>query len=154
MIDSYTIYAVSVLAATALFRAFFGAAFPLFTTQMYDNLGIHWASSIPAFLTLVCVPFPIVMYRYGATIRLKCKYAREAAFMLGQMERRHEEEAEVEEAKKKAVDGPEEVQRMDMDMDMDRYGVQDAVLVLCYNCRFKAQGLSNEIYIIVSNIEK
>jgi MFS family permease len=86
LIDSYTIYAASVLAAAAIFRSIVGAAFPLFTTQMYDNLGIHWASSVPAFLVLACVPFPFVMYRYGGGLRLKCKYAFEAAEMMKRMQ--------------------------------------------------------------------
>lgn len=86
LIDSYTIYAASVLAATAIFRSVVGAVFPLFTTQMYDNLGIHWASSIPAFLTLACLPFPFVMYRYGGALRMKCNYAAEAAEMMRRMQ--------------------------------------------------------------------
>lgn len=63
LIDSYTIFAASVLAANSVLRSLFGAAFPLFTTQMYDALGIHWASSIPAFLALICVPFPFLFYK-------------------------------------------------------------------------------------------
>jgi MFS family permease len=86
LIDAYTIYAASVLGATAMQRALFGSAFPLFTSQMYHRLGIHWASSIPAFLALICVPFPILMYRYGAQVRMKCKYAKEAAILLAQMQ--------------------------------------------------------------------
>jgi len=46
---------------------------------MYNNLGIHWASMIPAFLALICVPFPFVLYKYGPAIRARCKYAAEAA---------------------------------------------------------------------------
>jgi hypothetical protein len=52
---------------------------------MYDNLGIHWASSIPAFLALACVPFPFLFYKYGETIRLKCRYAAEAAAALKEL---------------------------------------------------------------------
>lgn len=82
LIDAYTIYAASVLAANSVLRSLFGAAFPLFTRYMYDDLGIHWASSIPAFLALACVPFPFLFYKFGAQIRTKCKYAAEAdAFM-------------------------------------------------------------------------
>jgi multidrug resistance protein len=82
LIDSYTIFAASVLAANSALRSLFGMAFPLFTTYMYQNLGIHWASSIPAFLSLLCVPFPFIFYKYGARIRQRCTYAAEAdAFM-------------------------------------------------------------------------
>lgn len=93
LIDAYTIYAASVLAAAAIFRSILGAVFPLFTTRMYDALGIHWASSIPAFFTLACMPFPFVMHRYGATLREKCKYASEAAEMMKkiQMQQRSQE---------------------------------------------------------------
>jgi MFS family permease len=86
LMDAYTIYAASVLAAGAMLRSFFGASFPLFTTQMYANLGIHWASSIPAFLTVACLPFPFVMYKYGAGLRMKCKYAQEAAMMMARLQ--------------------------------------------------------------------
>jgi hypothetical protein len=62
---------------------------PFFThlsiSDMYRNLGIHWASSIPAFLALACVPFPFLFYKYGEPIRLKCKYAAQAAAALEQM---------------------------------------------------------------------
>lgn len=78
LIDSYTIFAASVLAANAVLRSAFGGIFPLFTTYMYDGLGIHWASSIPAFLTLACMPFPFIFYKYGKGIRERCKYAAES----------------------------------------------------------------------------
>lgn len=82
LIDSYTIYAASVLAANSVLRSLFGFAFPLFTRYMYEDLGIHWASSIPAFLALACVPFPFLFYKYGPQIRQRCKFAAEAdAFM-------------------------------------------------------------------------
>lgn len=82
LIDSYTIFAASVLAGNGIIRSVFGAAFPLFTKQMYDGIGIHWASSVPAFLAVACIPLPFLFYKYGATIRQKCKYAAQSeAFM-------------------------------------------------------------------------
>ncbi|KAH7095935.1 major facilitator superfamily domain-containing protein [Paraphoma chrysanthemicola] len=82
LIDSYTIFAASVLAGNGIIRSVFGAAFPLFTSQMYARLGIHWASSIPAFLAVACIPLPFLFYKYGASIRKKCKYAAQSeAFM-------------------------------------------------------------------------
>ncbi|KAI1654523.1 MFS general substrate transporter [Daldinia decipiens] len=90
MIDSYVIYAASVLAANSVLRSIFGAAFPLFTTAMYNNLGIHWASSIPAFLALACLPFPFLFYKYGKSIRMKCKFAAEAAKVLEKMRTRND----------------------------------------------------------------
>ena len=34
---------------------------------MYDNLGIHWASTIPSFIALTCVPFPFLFYSTDLT---------------------------------------------------------------------------------------
>ncbi|PYI09552.1 MFS general substrate transporter [Aspergillus sclerotiicarbonarius CBS 121057] len=78
LIDSYTIYAASVLAANTVLRSIFGAIFPIIATYMYDGVGIHWAPCIPAFLSLLCMPAPFLFYRYGAAIRTRCKYAAES----------------------------------------------------------------------------
>lgn len=78
-------FAASVLAANSVLRSLFGAAFPLFTEQMYTNLGLHWAASVPAFLSVACIPFPIIFYIYGPKIRAKCKFAAEAARVLEEM---------------------------------------------------------------------
>lgn len=94
LIDSYTIFAASVLAGNGIIRSVFGAAFPLFTKQMYDSLGIHWASSLPGFLALACIPLPFIFYKYGAAIRKRCKYAAQAdAFMQRIRARAQQQEA-------------------------------------------------------------
>lgn len=80
------------LAANSVLRSLFGAVFPLFTTYMYQDLGIHWASSIPAFLALVCIPFPFLFYKYGEKIRMKCEFATEAANVLQRMRTRQDED--------------------------------------------------------------
>jgi hypothetical protein len=66
LIDTYTVFAASVLAANSVLRSLFGTgmynsqllssgtltdsgfnlAFPLFTGPMYRNLGVHWASAV------------------------------------------------------------------------------------------------------------
>jgi hypothetical protein len=56
-----------------IFCSIVGAVFPLFTSQMCHDLGIHWASSIPVFMTLVCMPFSLVMYQYAAHLHMECK---------------------------------------------------------------------------------
>lgn len=109
LIDSYTIFAASVLAANAVLRSVFGAIFPLFTTQMFHNLGIHWAACVPAFLALACVPFPFLFYKYGAKIRVKCKYAQEAAAFMKKMQDQTQEDDEDEADEKRSSDAETEV---------------------------------------------
>ncbi|KIV82653.1 hypothetical protein PV11_04749 [Exophiala sideris] len=71
IIDSYQQYAASALAAKVFLRSGGGAAFPLFTTQMYEKLGLNWASWLLAFIGIGmgCIPF---FFRYfGAGLRAK-----------------------------------------------------------------------------------
>lgn len=95
LIDAYTIFAASVLAASSVLRSLFGFAFPLFTKYMYSNLGIHWASSVPAFLALACVPAPFLLLRYGESIRMSCPYARKSEEIMASMRTGSEERDEV-----------------------------------------------------------
>lgn len=85
LVDCYTVYAASVLAANAVLRSLFGAGFPLFTKAMYDNIGIHWGAAVPGFLALACLPLPFIFYKYGPAIRKKCKYAAEAQEIMAQI---------------------------------------------------------------------
>lgn len=85
LIDVHFIYAASVMAANAIICSVPGVASPLFTATMYKHLGIHWVSTIPAFLALICMPFPFVFARYLAAIRKRCKYAAEVQNALDEM---------------------------------------------------------------------
>ncbi|KAK3381165.1 major facilitator superfamily domain-containing protein [Podospora didyma] len=78
LVDAYTIYAASALTVCICGRAIWGAVFPLFVRSMFASLGVWWSLSIPAVLSLVCLPFPFVFYRFGPAIRARCKYAGEA----------------------------------------------------------------------------
>ncbi|KAJ5247266.1 hypothetical protein N7468_002249 [Penicillium chermesinum] len=94
LVDSYTLYSASVLAAMSILRYSFGGIFPLFTRYMYAGLGIHWASSIPAFLSLACMPMPFVFYYYGAAIRSRCKYGAICAREMEQIRQTAQEKSE------------------------------------------------------------
>lgn len=76
---------------------------------MYANLGIHWAASVPAFLALACIPFPLAFYKYGPQIRAKCKFAAEAAKLLGEMRG----EVDVEDPEAAEDEAMEEVEHAD-----------------------------------------
>jgi hypothetical protein len=110
-VDVYVVYAASVIAANGVVRSLFGAAFPLFTNQMFDvshselillelsdpcqkNIGIHWGVAVPGFIALACFPFPILFYYYGPQLRRRCKYVAEAARIVEMMKPRHEVDSE------------------------------------------------------------
>ncbi|KAH3900907.1 probable Polyamine transporter 3 [Saccharomycodes ludwigii] len=71
IIDCYAVYASSALATKVFLRSAGGAAFPLFTTQMYHRLKLHWASWLLAFISSAMIVLPFAFYKYGKTLRAK-----------------------------------------------------------------------------------
>jgi multidrug resistance protein len=122
LIDSYTIYAASVLAANAVLRSIFGAVLPIVSTWMYDGVGIHWAPSIPAFISLLFLPFPFFFYRHGAAVRAKCKYAAESDQYMKKLA-----ENTVQEKKRRASTAEPEAQTEIPTMEMERVATVQSI---------------------------
>ncbi|PPJ55175.1 hypothetical protein CBER1_05424 [Cercospora berteroae] len=64
----------SAMAANGLMRYTTGAVFPLFAVQMYERLGIDWATSLLGFICVAMLPIPFVFYIYGPQIRKRSRY--------------------------------------------------------------------------------
>ncbi|KAI0818836.1 MFS general substrate transporter [Irpex lacteus] len=75
LMDCYTIYCASAIASTVIMRSILAAIFPLISPAMYNNLGVHWASSVFAFLSVLCMPLPFLFFKYGPWIRSRSKFA-------------------------------------------------------------------------------
>ncbi|KAI9808182.1 MAG: hypothetical protein M1825_004639 [Sarcosagium campestre] len=78
--DAYEVFAASAMAAASCCRSIFGAALPFAAHPMYDRLGIHWATSLVAFLSLAMCIIPFAFIKYGDQIRdnsLFCRYLKE-----------------------------------------------------------------------------
>ncbi|KAF3407736.1 hypothetical protein DPV78_000229 [Talaromyces pinophilus] len=71
LIDSYTIYAASALAANGFMRSIGGGLLPLAGLTMYSNLGVGWGNSVLAFIALTIPPISLVLQRYGENLRKK-----------------------------------------------------------------------------------
>ena len=64
LVDVYgPLNGASAMAANGLARYGMGAVFPLFTFQMYEKLGIAWATSLLAFISLAMLPIPWVFFK-------------------------------------------------------------------------------------------
>jgi len=75
LIDTYqAMNAASAVAANGLLRYTFGAVFPLFTLPMYSKLGIAWAGSLLGFISLLLLPIPWVLYKWGPYLRSQSSY--------------------------------------------------------------------------------
>jgi DHA1 family multidrug resistance protein-like MFS transporter len=51
------------------------ASFPLFSRQMFENMGIQWASTLLGCVAVCLVPIPVAFYFYGKRLRMKSKFA-------------------------------------------------------------------------------
>lgn len=76
IIDSYTRYAASGIAAAVVMRSLCGFGFPLFANKLYDSLGYGWGNSLLAFIAIgLGIPAPIIFWKYGAKLRARSKFA-------------------------------------------------------------------------------
>ncbi|GKZ69770.1 hypothetical protein AnigIFM50267_004997 [Aspergillus niger] len=75
LIDTYLAYAASALAANTFCRSLVAAGFPLFSRQMFGNMGIQWAGTLLGCLAVALVPIPLAFLRYGKRLRLRSQFA-------------------------------------------------------------------------------
>lgn len=67
--------AASAIAANTFCRSMVAASFPLFSRQMFNNMGIQWASTLLGCVAAILVPIPVAFYFYGKRLRMKSKFA-------------------------------------------------------------------------------
>ena len=69
--NSYGIYAASAMAGNAVVRSILGGTLPLAGPVMYSKLNPHWAGTLLGLVQVVCIPIPVIFYKYGGRIRMK-----------------------------------------------------------------------------------
>lgn len=75
--DAYETFAASAQSASSCCRSIFGAVLPLAAKPMFNNLGVHWACSLLAFLSLGLSIIPFAFIRYGDRIRKNSKFCQQ-----------------------------------------------------------------------------
>jgi hypothetical protein len=46
----------------------------MFTLQMYEKLGIGWATSLLAFIGIALLPIPFALYEFGPALRARSTF--------------------------------------------------------------------------------
>ena len=78
IVDTYTKYAASAMAAVSVLRCLTAFGFPLFAPYMYDALDYGWGNSVLAFISLgIGIPAPIFLWMFGEKLRRASPYAAE-----------------------------------------------------------------------------
>ncbi|KAJ6622636.1 MFS polyamine transporter [Mycena sp. CBHHK59/15] len=77
VVDAFTLYAASALAAVSFLRSLCGFGFPLFAESMYKKLGYGKGDTILAVVAIVIgCPSPWLFWKYGKQIRMRSRYAK------------------------------------------------------------------------------
>ncbi len=71
LVDAFTMYAASALAANTVIRSIAGAVLPLCGLRMYTVLGMGWGNSLLGFIAAAMIPIPFLIIKYGEYLRKK-----------------------------------------------------------------------------------
>ncbi|KAJ6170116.1 hypothetical protein N7485_007462 [Penicillium canescens] len=74
LVDAFTIYAASAMAANTVFRSLAGAMLPLAGPKMYQALGLGWGNSLLGFIALALCVLPVIFWLYGERIRTSKRF--------------------------------------------------------------------------------
>lgn len=69
LVDGFTIYASSALAANSLVRNLAGGLIPLGGLDLYDRIGLGWGNTLLAFLSIIFGSCSVLFYKYGERLR-------------------------------------------------------------------------------------
>ncbi|KAF2875356.1 major facilitator superfamily domain-containing protein [Massariosphaeria phaeospora] len=80
LVDTFTQYAASAVAANTFLRSCFAGAFPLVVGPLYHNIGVGPGSSITGGFAALLIPVPFIFYVYGKRIRRASPWSRGSVF--------------------------------------------------------------------------
>jgi len=66
-----------IFAINAVSRGVFAAFGPLYAQPALSAIGVAWWSSLLGFVSLIMIPLPLLLTKYGMTLRKRSKYAPE-----------------------------------------------------------------------------
>ncbi|GKT93765.1 MFS multidrug transporter [Colletotrichum tofieldiae] len=69
LVDAFTVYAASAMAANTVTRSLVGAFLPLAGEELYRQMGLGWGNSLLGFIAFAMIPIPMIFYKYGRAIR-------------------------------------------------------------------------------------
>lgn len=75
LIDAFTRYSASAIAANTFLRSAFAGAFPLFILPLYHSIGVDYGTTIFACIAAALIPVPFLFAIYGRKIRAMGKWS-------------------------------------------------------------------------------
>ncbi|CAO1618849.1 unnamed protein product [Jaminaea pallidilutea] len=74
LVDAFIPYSASATASAIFVRSVLAAIFPLFADRLFKRLGFGWGSTLLAFIALLGLPAPILLFKFGARMRNKYRF--------------------------------------------------------------------------------
>lgn len=69
VVDCYTTYAASAMAANMALKSICGAFLPLAGPAIYDKMGLGWGNTLLGFIAVAMTPIPVVIWKFGNVLR-------------------------------------------------------------------------------------
>jgi hypothetical protein len=69
LIDAFSIYAASAVAAATVLRYLLGTFLPLIGNSLNESLGLGWGNTLLAGVSVALAPIPLIFLRYGEKLR-------------------------------------------------------------------------------------
>lgn len=79
LLDSFTRYSASALAAMTFVRSVLAGAFPLFMQIMCNNIGVNWSMTIFGCIAALLTPVPFLFFIWGKQIRVRGEWSKLSA---------------------------------------------------------------------------
>ncbi|KAJ6142836.1 MFS multidrug transporter [Penicillium samsonianum] len=76
LIDTFTRFSASAVAANTFLRSTMAGAFPLFVLPLYHNIGVDWGTTIFGCIATVLIPVPFLFFFWGKQIRARGKWSK------------------------------------------------------------------------------
>lgn len=76
LVDTFTRFSASAVAANTFLRSMLAGAFPLFVIPMYHGLGVDWGTTVFGCIAAVLIPVPFLFFIWGQKIRAKGKWSK------------------------------------------------------------------------------
>lgn len=76
LVETFTRYSPSAMAANTFARSLIAGAFPLFIWPMYEKLGVDWGSTIFACIAVLLLPAPFCFFKWGKQIRARGEFSK------------------------------------------------------------------------------
>ncbi|KAL9620883.1 MAG: hypothetical protein Q9160_004665 [Pyrenula sp. 1 TL-2023] len=108
--DAYETFAASAQAIASTSRSVFGALLPFAARPMYRTLGVHWATSLLAFLSLAMAIIPFAFIKYGDRIRANSRFCQQLKQIKNEDKERNRTEVDTDETPQNDLEEQKEMQ--------------------------------------------